>query len=254
MKIAGRDLRTVASACFERRHYLAAMNMFRVYERPLDLYARYLLNRGTYPTTVRVRTPLGPLDLELYSWHDVLTVNEIFCRLDYPATHQSIFVDFGSNIGISAAYFLTRNRDAFTYLYEPLPLNIERLERNLRVFESRYALEPVAVGPSEGTVPFAWESTGRYGGIGRDHDQKIEVKCLDSNEVLTRIIEKHDRIDVLKIDIELLEPVVVQRIPFDLARRIGNIYAEWTFESNPLSRTHSYIQRGMVAQFFRRSA
>ena len=50
-------------ACFERRHYVAAVNMFRVYERPADLFGRYLLHRGTYPATVRVRTPIGPLDL-----------------------------------------------------------------------------------------------------------------------------------------------------------------------------------------------
>jgi FkbM family methyltransferase len=236
-------------ACFERRHYVAAVNMFRVYERPADLFGRYLLHRGTYPATVRVRTPIGPLDLDVYTSHDVLTINEIFCRVDYPANDQSVFVDFGSNIGISAAYFLSRNRHAFVYLYEPLPMNHDRLRKNLQPFEGRYELNAVAVGPSAGTVQFGWEGTGRYGGVGRENSQQIAVQCLDSNAVLEQVIQKHGKIDVLKIDIETLELAVTERIPQDLARQIRAIYVEYPFRSNPLSRTHSFIQHGSVARF-----
>ncbi len=43
-----------------------------------------------------------------------------------------VVVDIGSNIGISALYFLTRNPACRCWLYEPVPRNVERLRANLR--------------------------------------------------------------------------------------------------------------------------
>jgi FkbM family methyltransferase len=181
----------------------------------------------------------------------VLTVNEIFCRGDYRAgSGATVFVDFGSNIGISAAYFLTRNRTGFAYLFEPLPQNVERLRRNLRGVDARYVVQMAAVGLENGKVNFGWEPTGRYGGIGNEVGNWISVDCMDSNEVLGRILDQHGKIDVLKIDIETLEQEVTKRIPVDFARHIGKIYVENRFQSNPLAETHVYRQYGSIAQFF----
>lgn len=250
MEIGRRNLKRTLGALFASQNYVAAVNMFRVYERPLDMYRRYLFAHGEYPATVRVRTPLGPLDLDLYCGDDVLTLNEIFCRSDYRiGSGAKLFVDFGSNIGISAAYFLTRNRNALAYLFEPLPQNIERLRRNLRNADGRYILETSAVGLENGLVKFGWEPTGRYGGIGNAVGEWISVNCLDSNEVLGRILDQHGKIDVLKIDIETLEHEVIKRIPVDFARKIGKIFVENRFKSNPLAETHVYRQYGSVAQF-----
>src|SRR5437899_2554338 len=117
MKIGDRDLWVVASAPFKLRHCIAAKNMLTKYGNPGDALYRYLLGRGDYPAAIGVKTPIGPIQLACNSSHDMLTVNEIFCRLDYLATSEDqIVVDFGSNIGISAAYFLTRSRSSFVYL------------------------------------------------------------------------------------------------------------------------------------------
>src|SRR6516225_11196833 len=108
MKIGNRDLRVVLLALFQRRHYLAALNMLRIYRHPMDAYRRYLFARGEYPAEIDINAPAGSLTLAVYSPHDILTVNETFCRHDYWANDQDrIIVDFGSNIGISAAYFLS---------------------------------------------------------------------------------------------------------------------------------------------------
>jgi len=255
MRIGGRDVKRALRAFFAKQHYIAAANMFRIYERPFEMYKRYLFALGDYPAVARVRTPLGPLDLEVYSYHDVQTVNEIFCRGDYRAeTSESVFVDFGSNIGISAAYFLSRNRTGFAYLFEPLPQNIERLRQNLRSFDGRYNLEESAVGLENGKVEFGWEPTGRYGGIGNAVGNWISVNCVDSNEVLGRIIEKHGKIDILKIDIETLEQEITKRIPVDLVHRIRKIYVENRFQSNPLPHSHVYRQYGSIAGFFLKAA
>jgi FkbM family methyltransferase len=255
VKIAGRPLATVFGALFRGCHYVAALNMFRVYEKPFEMYGRYLWGRGRYPAVVTVRTPSGILPLDVYSADDVLTVNEIFCRRDYPTeSSDSVFVDFGSNIGISAAYFLSRGPASFAYLFEPLPSNLERLERNLHQFEGRYVLQGAAVGTRAGDAVFGWEQTGRYGGLGRKTGNYISVKCLDSNEVLREIIEKHGRIDVVKIDIETLERDVTERIPIELARKIHKVYVEYPFTRNPLAHTHTSRQYSNVTQFFNKES
>lgn len=254
MQIAGRNIGTVAKSVLERRHYTAARNMLRRYKHPARMFVRYLTGTGTYPCTVQVRTPLSWLELRLYTPHDLLTVNEIFCRDDYYAdAADKIIVDFGSNIGISAAYFLTRNPEAVAYLFEPLPSNIAKLRTNLSEFENRYVLEEVAVGPEDGEVQFGWEETGRYGGVNATFGNSLTVMCKNSKKVLQDIVVKHGHIDILKVDIETLEEAVVNDIPVELARNINKIYVEFVFQSNPLAETHTLAQYGDIAQFARRT-
>jgi FkbM family methyltransferase len=242
----------MAGALFERRHYHAALNMMRLYKEPAQMFGRYLTARGDYPFACQVRTPPGWLELQLFTPHDVLTVNEIFCREDYRAEPEDkIVVDFGSNIGISAAYFLSRGPNVQAYLFEPLPANIERLQTNLAPFRDRYTLEQVAVGPAEGEVEFGWEETGRYGGVGAATGQTITVKSRNSTTVLEEVIARHGQIDVLKVDIEGLEAAVIAGIPEALARHIRKIYVEHAFDDNPLADTHTLTQYGQIAQFVR---
>jgi FkbM family methyltransferase len=251
--VGGRSLHTLLGAPLQARHWIAAANMLRVYSRPFDAMVRYLFRRGTYPTTVHLKTPLGPVGLTLYSHHDLLTVNEIFCRHDYPAdANDRVVVDFGSNIGISAAWFLTRGPETFTYLFEPLPVNVTRLRRNLSPFDGRFAVAEIAVGVENASVEFGVEPSGRYGGVGVPTGRSVSVACRDANEVLRQIFATHGRIDVLKIDIETMERELVERLPTDVRRRIEKIYVEYWFLANPLATTHSYRQYGSVAQFRRR--
>src|SRR6185503_1145252 len=128
---------------------------------------RYALALGSYPHTFSLRTPTGTANARAYSFHDVLTINEIFCRWDYRIDPSDrVVVDFGSNIGISALYFLTHAPESFVYCFEPLPLNCERLKRTLKNYADRYYLSATAVAPYEGKANFSYEATGRYGSIG----------------------------------------------------------------------------------------
>jgi FkbM family methyltransferase len=228
--------------------------MMRTYGRPGATFLRYLFGGGEYPVRITLSTPIGARAVTLYHEHDLLTLNEIFCRRDYDSPGDAeVVADFGSNIGISALYFLTRNPSAHAYLFEPVPMNIERLRTNLAGFEGRYTLFPLAVGTTEGTVPFGCEPTGRYGGIGLQRETQITVQCRPANAVIDEILARHGRIDVLKVDIESLE----REITFGLgerARRIRTIFVENRFDANPLEATHSYRQYGSVAQFRRRTA
>src|SRR4051812_41274175 len=127
MQIGGRDLKKLFRATAEKRHYIALRNMFHVYENPLTTLINYLFHTGEYPRKIKINTKSGKIELNLFSKDDLLTVNEIFCRNDYPARRSDrIIVDFGSNIGISAAYFLNVAPEAHIYLFEPLSMNLLR--------------------------------------------------------------------------------------------------------------------------------
>jgi FkbM family methyltransferase len=251
MRLAGRSAKKLLNAALQKRHYVAATNIMRFCEHPTDLFKRYLFGHGAYPAQINVRTPIGIVPLQVYSHDDVLTLNETFCRHDYLAdADDRIIVDFGSNIGISAAYFLSRSPEAFVHLYEPLPQNTDRLRANLAQFSGRYELSPIAVGVVEGSVEFGWEPTGRYGGVGQKTGNYIHVPCRRANDVLAELIERHGGIDILKIDIETLEDAVTRGIPPRMATRINKIFVEYGFSDNPLAQTHELVRYGEISQFF----
>jgi len=251
MRFLQRRIKRVLEAPFIARNYISLWNIVRLTKNPIRICCRYIFNSGDYPFTVISYTPMGPLSLELYSFHDMRTFNEIFCRGDYPCqASDQVIVDFGSNIGISAAYFLSRSSQAIAYLFEPLPSNVSRLHRNLKRFKGRYLLSEIAVGLEDAEVDFGWEETGRYGGVGLRIGNSIKVRSFDSNRILTDIIARHGRIDILKIDIESLEQDVTERIPSVLVKRIGKIFVEYPIIINPFEETHRMARRYWFRQFF----
>tara|TARA_B100001750_G_C15137553_1_gene412955 strand:- start:72 stop:632 length:561 start_codon:yes stop_codon:yes gene_type:complete len=160
----------------------------------------------------------------------MLTVNEVFCRIDYPADlNINVIVDIGSNIGITALYFLTRNDKSRCYLYEPDNRNIKKLLENLSNYKNRYYLFKKAVSHKKGILDFGIEETGRYGGIGLNQKQIIKVDSLKINDVLSDIFKREKTIDILKIDIEGLEEETIKSISPEYLNKIKRIY----FESTP---------------------
>jgi FkbM family methyltransferase len=201
--------------------------MMRVCPDFIENFTRYVTGSGQYPYHMQVRTPLGVIAPKLYSHHDIRTVNEIFCRCEY-FTDNTVrtVVDIGSNIGISALYFLTRNEESMCYLYEPDERNTAKLRNNLIGFEERYRLVEAAVSYESGKLDFGVEATGRYGGIGVKTGKTIIVDCLNINDVIGEVLEEVKRIDVLKIDTEGAEVKTVEAIDPKLAKRINTIYLD----------------------------
>jgi FkbM family methyltransferase len=233
--------------------YRAALNMFRGIDHPGRWLWRYVTGRGTYPASAIVSTPSGPRTVQMWTRHDLLTVNEIFFREDYGVSgRERVIVDFGSNIGLSALYFLTHAPEAELHLFEPVPFNVERLKAQLSGFEDRYVLHQVAVGAIDGEVSFGLEETGRYGGIGKAVGRPVSVPCRSAETVLAQIAAEHGDIDLLKIDVEGHEQIILQCLSTEVLARIGKIYAERRLSQNPLQRTHHWTQRGGMATFQRR--
>lgn len=232
--ISERGVAQLMLAPFSYTNYVAFFGIFRICIRPFSVLWRYFTAKGDYPEHFMVRTPLGPLALHLYQHADMLTLNEIFCRKDYRADGSlKTVVDFGSNIGLSAAYFLTRNATATVHLFEPDQRNVTKLRAQLARFEDRYTLHEAAVGVADGEVSFAHEPTGRYGGVRGTMTQAwvadaptTTVRCVDADRTLRDIIAEHGEIDVLKMDIEGLEAPVLRHLQPETLRSVRCIYAE----------------------------
>ncbi len=247
--MGNRNAKQIFTAVLGKQHYVALFNMVKNYPASWQNISRYLTGAGQYPYDIEVKTPLGMISPRLYSHHDLLTVNEIFCRHDYFADEYiRTVVDLGSNIGISALYFLTRNKQSRCYLYEPDKRNIAKLRKNLAGFEERYELAAKAVSHESGQVDFGIESIGRYGGIGQKTGETIKVECLDINDVLEAILNKAATIDILKIDTEGVEIKTVQAIQAKFLNRIKKIY----IEAKPADQLHPDLfwqkQYGSVCQ------
>lgn len=220
----GRTIRAAANPDY----YLAALRTLSCFDRPWTVLSQYLgIGRARYPQTLTARNRGRQASLDVYCADDVVTAVECFGKLDYavPADARCI-VDFGSNIGISLLYFLLHAPNARVHAFEPDPRNIERLHRNLRGFESRYRLEPVAIGTRNGQARFGREPTGRYGGLGLDLPDQIEVEVRDVNQVLSAVLDTEDRIDLLKIDVEGQEHALLEALRTELLPRIGRIAVE----------------------------
>jgi FkbM family methyltransferase len=225
--LGGRSLSMILREVFRPRNYLALVRMVVVYPAFPVVAWRYFAGRGSYPWRCRVRTPVGTVAPTLFSAHDMFTVNEIFCRGDYAADPPArTVVDIGSNIGISALYFLTRGVDCRCLLHEPVPQNVERLRGNLAGLEDRYELRPVAVAADAGTVEFGVEGTGRYGGIGVQTGSSIEVDTVPIDQVLEAALARSETIDVLKMDTEGTELELLGAASPDLLGKVRQVFLE----------------------------
>ncbi len=230
MQLGGRAASRVLRAPFEPGHWRALAGMVRVYpaaDVPATLW-RFASHQGRYPHPVEVRTPTGPVTVQLDSSHDLSTVNEIFARRDYAAgTNLQVAVDVGANIGIASLYFLSRNHSSRVYCVEPDPKNLVRLRRTLAPYEGRWQIAEVAADVRDGEAEFFVEPTGRYGGlVKRWLSESIRVPTRRLTTILDEVLEREGRIDVLKIDAERSEEELVGAIrPYQLDR-IHTIYYE----------------------------
>jgi FkbM family methyltransferase len=244
-----RSFKLITKNVTRSTNYVALARAARVYERPLTSAARYFMGFGGYPCSVRVRTPLGSQSLNLFGSHDAVTVHEIFCREDYrcPSPPQ-VVIDLGSNIGVSALYFLTRSPSTYCELYEPDPRNLPKLLQNIQGYSERCVVHQRAVADTEGTLPFVREPTGRYGtlgagslnpgsqhGGGRD---EISVRVEHINTVLEQAVARYKIVDLLKIDTEGFELATLRAIDLTLLRYIRHIAIEWPNRNVKLDGFH----------------
>ena len=247
----GRILRASANIDY----YRALVHAMRSFDRPWPLIMQYLgLRDARYPLRTSANIDARRASFNLYCPDDVVTAIECFGKLDYAAgTGDRCIVDFGSNIGISALYFLLAAPNSRVHAFEPDPRNVARLRENLRGFEDRYVLSVAALGAVAGRGRFGREPTGRYGGLGLESGDVIDVEVLDANAVLAAILERESRIDLLKIDIEGQEAAVLKALTPGVLDRIDRIAVEIAGTA-PVLSGFSCRRHGGVVTYLRLAA
>ena len=245
-----RPIKNIVNAPFRLRHYRAAFNMPFVYVNAWDAFGRYVSGIGTYPHDISLRTPRGVVTATMFCRDDILTVNKSFCRGDYKLdSTPEIIVDIGANIGISALYFVSRGAGSRCYAFEPNPVNVAKMNKNVRDFRQQIVIRECAVAPISGRVMFGVEDSGRYGGIGVMTDKRIEVEAVGINEILSEVMHECGKIDVLKIDVEGLEGVLLDSIEPQIFSKIGVILVEAPSYSGNKCKIGCFRRRGPILVF-----
>jgi len=203
MRIGRRRLRAFRRRLFDGSNYRAIPRLFQVHDRPLRVLLEDAFSLGRYPRTMTIRTPTGPVSVQLFSAADLSTLNLVFCRQDYYAPPDSqVVVDIGSNIGLSSLFWLTRNPTTSVYCHEPAPISYDRLVANLRPFQGRFEARRVAVSDFQGEARLGIEPSGVNSSLELASADSVACQVVHINEVLEPVLARHGRIDVLKIDSE----------------------------------------------------
>lgn len=237
---------------FNKNNWTGLMNSFFIYVNWIDDYLiRYVLGLGSYPKETKIRTPSGLIVFYVNCHEDFFTITEIFAMQCYKSNESlETFVDFGGNIGIASAYFLTRNSKSRGIIFEPLESNINNLKKNLRNYLERIEIIPKAIWTNSEFVNFGIEESGRYCGINLNYAIQLKVEAININEAIQYCIEKLKVIDILKIDIEgagaivlptikpeylkKIHQIMIEEMSFDDRILINNNYKKYIFESNGL--------------------
>ena len=119
------------------------------------------------------------------------------------------FVDIGANIGYYS--LLAASLGPQVHCFEPDIRNVQRLRRNIAVngFDDRIAVNNIALGESQGTLPIYSRLSDNYGRVSLVKDESsvesdhIAVETLDSSLLLP------DQRVVVKIDVEGFEEQVL---------------------------------------------
>jgi FkbM family methyltransferase len=225
--VGGRPLSLIMRTIASPAHFAGLARGMRVYAQPLQALRRYATAKGEYPWTASVKTPLGTREVNCRSWHDLITLHEVFARNDYDVVPAPATVlDGGANVGLLSLWALTRRPDSRVRCFEPVPANAAELRRNLAGFEDRYELVEAALAPESGEVTFGIEDTGRYGGIGIPHAKDITVRAVGIAEAIDGCLAEWDGIELLKLDVEGAEIDILRALDTDRLARVGAMAVE----------------------------
>lgn len=207
-KIGKRNFLTFVKRIIKFDNYIGLIRFFKVHKSPFKSIFNEIFSWGNYPKILYFNSPLGETKVNLYSADDFSTFNLVFCRQDYLFNKgNKIILDIGSNIGLSAIYWLTRNKDTLIHCYEPSSKNFEKLKENLKEFNGRFSLYKNAVSSKTFSSYLNLEKNGIYNSINETNKNQIyyeREKCevVSINSCIEKIIKEYGKIDIIKIDNE----------------------------------------------------
>lgn len=147
-----------------------------------------------------------------------------------------VFVDLGSNIGMSATYAELKGA-SLIYCVEPDPFIFKCLEKNSG---DNWVLDNVAISKTNNPTPInVWPS-----------DEKILVKSINFNDYVSK--HKITKIDYLKIDIEGAEYDLIESISDENWGIINKVFLEYhedVFEFSDEKRSkliQTFVDKGLI--------
>lgn len=204
--------------------------IFFIFINPL-YFAIYLI----FPIgkrSLKLRTPIGKINVLLRNRESAKTLYSIFIREDYitDLNYKNI-LDLGSNIGISALYFLSRNKYNKILCFEPDPNNFYFLEKNLEKFKDRSQICFCAVGSQDSKdIEFNLSNDGKYSSLKEipfsKLKKKIRVKVISIENALKNSNFNNKDPLLLKIDVEGLEKKIISSFDFSRNSNIRELIIE----------------------------
>lgn len=173
-----------------------------------------------YPLRCRINSS------DIHVFFQIFVEREYSCLDD--VTQASFIVDCGANVGFSSAYFLSRFPVAEVVAVEPDAENFQLLSQNLLLYGNRARTIQSAIWsrPARLTI-----SEGKYRD-GREWSRQVRpcengeagFEALDIGTLLAK--SGHERICVLKMDIEGAEAVVFSENYESWIDRVDNMVIE----------------------------
>jgi FkbM family methyltransferase len=150
-----------------------------------------------------------------YGSTDFKVFNQIFFLAEYEPLQLSkdpeLIVDCGAYVGYSTAYFLSKYPKADVIAVEPDRRNYELLKQNLTEYGGRVTALHSAVWSHKTRLRICHDALGEWATQVRECKQgeQADIEAVDIPSILER--SKHDKIDILKLDIEGAETVLFSR-------------------------------------------
>ena len=248
IKIGKRPLSEVINRVFRKDLFKIIKNFFIVHKNPIQAMYEEFFTKGKYPKLIE--TKIG-VKIKLFSYGDFSTFNLVFCRQDYLADKKiNAVLDIGSNIGITAHYWLFKNPKVKIYCYEPSKKNFKRLTENTKKFKKNIKLKQSAVSNFNGYSKLYKSKTGVNDSIIDKVSKDFEkIKVIKINDILKKIFSNFKNLDILKIDTEGCEREILKSIDKKYFKKIRIINIEGSNYNNLVPKYFRYSFNASASRF-----
>jgi FkbM family methyltransferase len=163
-----------------------------------------------------------PQTSDIFAFYQILVFDEYRClsKLRSPR----LIVDLGANVGYSSAYFLSQFKTCSVIAVEPDPANFAELQKNVAPYGSRVTTHQAAVWPRRERLDLDYEGQGAEWAVRVKPSADGAVETVTIPELLRR--SHHDRISLLKIDIEGAEIELFKSGTEEWLDKVDNIVIE----------------------------
>ena len=175
--------------------------------RKLDYEGRkaYSLRIGDRVVDLHLRPRAG----DLFVFHEVFT-NKCYRLPARLLAGIRTVIDLGSNVGLTALYWIDQLPDVRLVCVEPSPDNVAVLRDNLAAFSDRSAIVEAAIAATSGTVTFAEHGASWERRIVGETSSGRTVRSCSIDDIIS--VSGFARVDLLKVDIEGGEVALFDRV------------------------------------------